>query len=134
MTLEIGMSATLTHTVGEADLATSWKNDVPVLATPILLWLAELAAMRAVQGALEPGRMTLGHGHRVEHLAPTPAGWDVHIEATLVAIEGRILTFDITATDGVDTVLSGSHTRALVGRDRFVARVAEKAEAALAPA
>lgn len=125
-----GLKGLLTHKVVDADLATSWQNDVPVLATPILLWLTELACMRAVEGALEDGRMTLGYGHESKHLAPTPRGWSVQIEAELCAIEGKILTFEIRVHDGQDEVFRGRHTRAIVDRARFVANLTRKAASA----
>ena len=66
----IGKSGVLVHTVMPTDLATQWKNQLPVLATPILLWLAELATIKAVEGALAPDSMTVGIGHHNRHLAP----------------------------------------------------------------
>ena len=68
----IGKSGVLVHTVMPTDLATHWKNQLPVLATPILLWLAELATIKAVEGALAPDSMTVGIGHHNRHLA---RGW-----------------------------------------------------------
>lgn len=127
-----GLKGLLNHKVDDADLATSWQNDVPVLATPILLWLAELACMRAIEGTLEEGRMTLGHGHEAQHLAPTPKGWCVQIKAELRAVEGKILTFEVSAHDGQDEVFRGRHTRAVVDRARFVANLTRKA-ASVAP-
>ena len=126
MTFTLGMKAALTHTVKSSDLASSWQNDMPVLATPILLWLAEITCMRAVESTLERGEMTLGCQHQISHLAPTPEGWIVTFTAELVAVDGKMLTFDIAAQDGADRVLSGQHTRAVVSRDRFIDRVRRK--------
>lgn len=126
MQLKTGVKGLLSHNVTGMDLATNWQNDIPVLATPILLWLAELASMRAIDNCLEPGDMTLGRGHSVEHLAPTPEGWNVMVEAELSAIDGRILTFEVQASDGKDVVLVGKHTRAIVNRQRFTNRLASK--------
>ena len=44
--LKANLTGSLTYKVSAGDLATAWRNDVPVLATPLLLWLSELAAMR----------------------------------------------------------------------------------------
>jgi fluoroacetyl-CoA thioesterase len=130
--LNNGLKGLLTHEVVESDLATNWRNTVPVLATPILLWLAELACMRAIEGALEPGKMTLGYGHDVRHLAATPCHWVVHVSGELVDVTPKMLTFEITAHDGRETVLMGRHMRAIVDRERFVARVQSKADCAAA--
>ena len=126
MQLKIGMTGVLSHDVVASDLASAWRNDVEVLATPILLWLAELACMRAIDRCLAPGFMTLGYGHEVRHLAPTPLGWTVQIEAKLVAMDDKVLEFEVSASDGKDVVLKGRHTRAIVDRVRFLSRIAEK--------
>ncbi len=127
MHIKRGLKGILSHEVTHADLATNWQNDVEVLATPILLWLSELACMRAIDGCLQEDQMTLGYGHDIRHLAPTPPNWIVQIEAELVDMQGAILTFDVSAFDPLSTILSGKHSRAIVSREKFLARLAEKA-------
>jgi fluoroacetyl-CoA thioesterase len=129
MSLQPGMKATLVHNVRSADLASSWGNDMPVFATPIMLWLAEIACMRAIEPAIDASQITLGYRHEVGHLAPTPENWTVTFTAELVSIEGKMLVFEVAAHDGVDTVLSGRHTRAMLARDRFAEKVRRKAAA-----
>lgn len=126
MQLEPRLKGILIHKVTAEELATNWRNDVPVLATPILLWLAELAAMRAIEGTLEPGQMTLGFAHDVRHMAPTPVGWMIELEAELEQIDGKLLTFRIEGRDSEDVILSGRHTRAIVDRNRFLSRFETK--------
>ncbi|MHB1199482.1 MAG: thioesterase, FlK family [Polaromonas sp.] len=130
MKLKLGLKGVLSHDVTDADLATNWRNDVPVLATPILLWLAELACMRAIENCLDAKLMSLGLGHDSRHLAPTPKGWTVTVEAELVAISEKTLTFDVRATDQQGEIFSGHHTRAIVNRERFIARVVQKSRSA----
>jgi fluoroacetyl-CoA thioesterase len=61
MTLEPGLQVTLRHTVAEADTAAALgSGEVPVLATPRVLALAERATVAAVAGALEAGATTVG--------------------------------------------------------------------------
>jgi fluoroacetyl-CoA thioesterase len=61
MTLEPGLAATFRHTVTEADTAAAvGSGEVPVLATPRVLALAERATVAAVAGALEAGATTVG--------------------------------------------------------------------------
>jgi fluoroacetyl-CoA thioesterase len=126
--LKTNLTGSLNYNVGERDLATAWRNDVPVLATPILLWLAELACMRAIADTLPEGDMTVGLSHDSAHLAPTPEGWSVQVSASLTQIDGRKLVFAVEASDGRDTVLKGTHIRAIVNRERFVRNLAAKAE------
>jgi predicted thioesterase len=49
--------------------------------------------------------------------------------ATVTEVDRRRIVFDITATDGVDTITSGSHERFVVDLDKFGKRLAEKAAA-----
>lgn len=60
------------HRVTECDSAKRWRNDLPVLATPLLLWLSEVTAMEALAEYLEEDEMTVGLSHESSHLAATP--------------------------------------------------------------
>ncbi len=118
-TFDVGATGRLVRPVEDAHLATAWENELPVLSTPILLWWAELAAMDAVSGAISPPWMTVGAHHDAAHLAPTLAGVDVEVTARLVAADGGLLTFEVTAHDGTREVLTGRHTRGVVHAERF---------------
>jgi predicted thioesterase len=50
----------------------------------------------------------------------------VRAEARLVQVEGRRLTFRVTAYDDVEQIGIGSHQRMLVETDRFLARTRAK--------
>src|SRR5207249_6487374 len=108
------------------DTAACWGNELDVIATPILLWLAELACMRCLAEHLGSEELTVGMGHRVQHQAPTPVGWQVAVTATLKQVRGKILVFEVVANDGVEDVFSGTHTRALLNRQRFLERISRK--------
>jgi predicted thioesterase len=127
--LDRGLSAELRHTVTSRDTADSWANELPVLATPVLLWLAEVTCMRAIDGRVADEDMTLGLSHDVTHLAPTPSGDVVLITATLEAIDGIKLVFRVEAHDSQDTILRGIHRRARVKRAPFIERVEHKRRA-----
>ncbi|WP_052424048.1 thioesterase family protein [Nonomuraea candida] len=120
------------HEVTAQDSAQRWGNDVPVLATPVLLWLGEITAMRAVERYLEEDEMTVGVSHDSRHLAPTPVGRTVVLQAALRERRGGTLVFDVHGHDGVEEVLRGTHTRAVVDRGRFLARIAWKEQPAAA--
>lgn len=122
----IGNTAVITHTVEQTDLATYWNNDTPVLATPVLLWLSELAAMQAVDAHLPVGHMTVGTAHNCQHLAPTPVGFNLTLRATVKSATRKHILFDVEATDGIELILSGTHTRAVVDRRRFEKRINDK--------
>lgn len=127
--LDRGLSAELRHTVTRPDAADSWGNELPVLATPVLLWLAEVTCMRAIDGHFTAEDMTLGLSHDVTHLAPTPVGDIVLIKATLEATDGIKLVFGVEAHDSQDNILRGIHRRARVKRAPFIERVEQKRRA-----
>ncbi len=99
------------------------SGTVPVLATPALVALMEQAAVRALEGRLPPGQTSVGVRIDVRHLAATPPGGRVRARATLVAAEGRRLTFQIEAWDDVEKVGEAVHERVLVDTERFMERV-----------
>src|SRR6266536_161280 len=123
MGLEPGLSARVTLTVTEADTAQALgSGDVPVLATPRLLALAEAATVRATARHLPTGTTTVGTRVELEHLSATPVGGSVSVEATLSTVDGRRLGFTVTGYDGETVAARGTVQRILVDRERFVSK------------
>jgi predicted thioesterase len=119
-----GLVAEVTHLVGEDDTATGMgSGDVPVLATPRLLALAESATVAAVAGTLSSDTTSVGTRVELEHLVASPVGVRVSVRAELVAIDGRLLRFEIVAVhpDG-RVVAHGRINRVVVDRVRFLQR------------
>src|SRR5919107_863346 len=84
MTLEPGLEPAFGYTVTEADTAAAiGSGEVPVLATPRVLALAERATVAAVAGALQAGATTVGTRVELDHLAPSLVGADLAVEAVL---------------------------------------------------
>ena len=53
--------------------------------------------------------------------------------AKLVGVDGRKLRFEVEADDGIDLIARGTHERVVILRERFDAKVAEKAAAGSDP-
>lgn len=122
--LEIGLSYTCTKLVEEHLLALNvGSGDLRVLATPAMVALMEEAAMRAVASRLPAGSTTVGGYIASSHLKPTACGRIVSATATLVAVEGRKLTFDIKACDDEGIIGEGEHLRFIVDREKFMSRL-----------
>ena len=102
------------------------SGSVPVFATPAMAALVEAAAVQAVAEVLNDDQTTVGVYLDLQHLAATPVGLMVRAEAKLVQVEGRRLTFRVTAFDDVEQIGIGSHQRMLVETDRFLARTRAK--------
>lgn len=106
------------------------SGTVAVFATPEMVRLMERAAVNALKPYLAEGQQSVGVMVNVRHLAATPLGATVTARAALVAVEGRRLTFAVSAHDGTDLIGEGTHERALIDLARFEAKVKAKAQAA----
>ncbi len=95
------------------------SGDLRLLATPYMITLMEEAALKCVADQLEAGTGTVGTMVRVHHDAPTPIGMRVCARATLTAIDGRKLTFDVEAFDQKERIGHGVHERMIIDRERF---------------
>jgi fluoroacetyl-CoA thioesterase len=127
--LEAGLIGEATLVVGTTHTASHLgSGGVDVLATPIMIALMEDAAHTLVDSKLDPGQMSVGVNLNVTHLAATPLGMQVTAKAKLLAVEGRKLTFEVEAHDEREKIGEGTHTRAIINLDRFMARAEEKAE------
>ena len=115
-----GASAEVSLSVGEGDTAIAFgSGDVPVLATPRVLALAEEAAVAAVADHLEPGQTSVGIHAELHHVKATSVGAVVLARAEVTEVSGRGLTFEFTVTEAGETVAYGTHQRVIVERERF---------------
>lgn len=111
--------------VTEQHTATAFgSGDVPVLATPALLALAEGACVDAIADDLPEGETSVGTWAEVEHLKATPIGRSVCAHATLIGHHGRRLEFKVVVEQDGEPIARVSHRRMLVDRERFLAKMA----------
>ncbi|MEU6717645.1 hotdog domain-containing protein [Nonomuraea sp. NPDC046802] len=123
MTLAPGLRSTLLIMVEMEDTAKKiGSGDVPVLATPRLLALAEAATVRAVEHHLRPNETSVGTRVELEHLAASPLGTHVQISVELTEVDGRRLVFAFEAHDRHAVVGRGTIERVVVDRAKFLAR------------
>lgn len=99
------------------------SGDVPVFGTPALLAMIEDAAVAAVAGQLDPGATTVGTWAEIDHLGASKLGAEVRASAELVAVDGRVLEFACEAFDGDRVIGRARHRRAVLDRERFLARL-----------
>jgi len=121
--LEPGLVGSAALTVGEGDTADALgSGDVPVLATPRVVLLAERATVAATAGQLPREDTTVGYRVQLDHLAPVPIGDEVSAEAVLESVEGRRLTFRVSVKHRDGLVAAGRITRVVVARSRFLGK------------
>jgi fluoroacetyl-CoA thioesterase len=103
-----------------------------VFATGYMVGLMEWACMQLMAPHLDPGEGSLGVHVDVNHTAATPPGFAITVDVECTRVDGKRITFQVKAHDGVDQIGAGRHERFVVTWERFNAAVAAKA--AKAPA
>lgn len=122
--IQLGQTHTSVLRVAEVHTAAHiGSGDMNVLATPIMLALMENAAMLAVDQELPPEQTTVGAFIQSTHLKPTPVGSEIIATAQLTNIDGRKLQFHVVAMQDDTIIGEGEHTRYIVDRDRFLAKM-----------
>ena len=99
------------------------SGDMEVFATPAMVALMENAAMNAVAEFLPDGSATVGTKIDVSHVKASPMGAKITAEAELVAVDGRRLEFKVVAYDEKSVIGEGNHTRFVVDKERFLAKL-----------
>lgn len=119
--LQPGLAASVALDVSDADTALALRSgEVPVLGTPRLVALCEEATLAAIADQVPDGHTTVGMRVQLDHLAPTPVGDRVKADARLDKIEGRRLTFSVSASDDRGLVAAGKVTRVVVDVAKFM--------------
>ena len=100
-----------------------------VFATGFLVGLVEWTCIQCVNPHLDwPREQTVGTQIALSHEAATPPGCEVRVEVELLEVDGRRLVFRAEAHDDAARICSGRHERFVIDRERFVARLAPRAQ------
>ncbi|MCQ2605274.1 MAG: thioesterase family protein [Bacteroidales bacterium] len=122
--MEIGLKNTSRTIVTEANTAkVMGSGNLDVFATPAMVALMENAAMNAVASELPNGSTTVGSLMNTSHIKPSGIGTTITATAELIAVEGRKLTFHVSASDGESIIGEGEHVRFVVDIERFMEKV-----------
>src|SRR5262249_40045870 len=96
--------------------------------------LMEWTCTQLLAPYLDDGEGSLGVHVDVSHLAATPPGFTVTVDVEVAQVVGQRVSYRVKAHDGVDLIGEGRHDRFVVPWEKFNARVAAKANAAMATA
>lgn len=139
--LKPGLTHRLSFCVSERQTVPQFYPESPmfsampaVFATGYMVGLFEWCCTELLNEHLEPGEGSLGIHVNFSHLAATPPGLTVTVDCEVTAVDGKRVSFAVRGHDGVEMIGEGRHERAVVNNEKFNARVAEKARAALAGA
>ncbi len=123
MPLTVGLKGRAETVVTESNTAAFvGSGSLNVFATPMMAALMEAAAVNALANHLEEGQSSVGTHMDLSHDSATPIGMRVWAEAALTAVEGRALTFTVTAFDEAGPIGKGTHVRFLIQVEKFMAK------------
>jgi fluoroacetyl-CoA thioesterase len=95
-----------------------------VYATPMMILEMEMTSGDAIRDHLAPGWITVGTEVDIRHLAASPVGATVRTTSKVIAVERRVIRFEVEAFDGERKIGEGRHARGLVNLDAFNKRLA----------
>ena len=121
MEIFVGMKGEASTLVEREDTAAEvGSGSLLVYATPCMVALMEGAACEAINEALTEDQSSVGISLNIEHLSATPVGLEVRAEAEVTAVEGKIITFAITAYDEAGKIGEGTHKRCVISSQKFL--------------
>jgi fluoroacetyl-CoA thioesterase len=98
-----------------------------VYATPSLVRDIEQTCRDLLMTHADPNEDSVGMEVSIRHLAPTLPGMKVEVTAKVTAVEGRKVSFQISARDDLELIGEGSHTRFVVDVAKTLERLKAKA-------
>jgi predicted thioesterase len=119
--LAAGISTTARIDIDTARTIDFMGEDGRVYATPELVRDIEMTCRDLLLEHLDAGEDSVGTRVEIDHVGATLLGMWVEISVTVSAVNGRAVSFDVTARDAVEEVARGKH-------NRFVVDVAKTAE------
>jgi fluoroacetyl-CoA thioesterase len=118
--IKVGMSAERTMVVPPERTVGHFVPGMPmVYATPMMILEMEMTSGDAVNPFLEAGWITVGTEVDIRHLAATPVGSTVRTTARVIAVERRLIRFEVEAFDEKRRIGEGRHARGLVNLEAF---------------
>ena len=99
-----------------------------VYSTPSLINDIEHTCRDLIVGLVEKGKDSVGFDVSIKHLAPTLLDMEVSITVTVAEVDGSKVVFEVSASDPVDTICKGHHTRFVVDLAQTEERLKAKAE------
>ena len=127
MEITIGMKGQAFTDVERSDTAKEvGSGNLLVYATPCMVALMEGAACEAIAEALKETETTVGTLLNIEHTSATPVGLEVRAEAAVINVEGKVITFEVTAYDEIGEIGHGIHKRVIVNSQKFLDKAYSK--------
>jgi predicted thioesterase len=124
--LKAGLELSKVLTVDEARCIGFMGKEGMVYATPRMVSDVEYACRDFLLQHLDAGEDSVGAHVSIDHLAATPLGLQVTIQAKVVEVDRRKVTFEFTVHDPVEQCGRGKHVRFVVETAKSRERLAAK--------
>lgn len=125
-TLTPGLSTTKELTIDEQRCIGFMGKEGMVYATPRMASDVEYTCRDFLLQHLDAGEDSVGAHVSIDHLAATPMGLSVKIEARVTEVDRRKVTFEFSVHDPVEQVGRGKHVRFVVETAKTRERLAQK--------
>jgi predicted thioesterase len=102
-------------------------EDARVYATPSMILDIEKTCRDLIMEHADTGEDSVGIEVSVKHLAATLPGMNVEIVVKIASVEGRKVTFEVSAKDELEAISTGTHARFVVDVGKSVERLKAKA-------
>ena len=129
-TLAAGIAAKRKYRIDRERTIDFMGEAARVYATPMLVRDIEVTCREFLLEHLDAGEDSVGTRVEIDHLAATLLGMAVEIGVSVAEVKGRLVTFEVTGSDGIDTIVRGRHMRFVVDVQQTEARLAAKAKKA----
>ncbi len=127
MNIKIGIKGRSETLVSENNTAiAAGSGMLPVFATPYMTALMENAAANSIAPYLDGGQSSVGTMLSVTHISATPVGMKAWAESEVTAVEGKKITFRVSAYDEAGPIGEGTHERFIIMSDKFLQKCQSK--------
>lgn len=127
--LATGLTRTARVVVDDTRTISFMGDEGRVYATPELVRDIEMTCRDLLLEHTDKGEDSVGTHIDVSHIAATPIGMWADITVTVKAVDGRAVTFEISACDAVEQICRGSHSRFVVDVAKSIVRLKGKVDA-----
>jgi fluoroacetyl-CoA thioesterase len=122
--ITVGLRAERTITVRPDLTVSHFVPKMPaVFATPMMIMEMEMASADAVAPRLVQGWVTVGTEVDIRHLGASAIGALIRTTARVIAVERRVIRFEVEAYEGERRIGDGCHARGLVNVASFEKRL-----------
>jgi fluoroacetyl-CoA thioesterase len=128
--LQPGIEATTRLTVTAERTIDFMGDALRVYATPKLLYDIEMACRNLLLPHLDAGEDSVGTRVELDHTGATLMNQPVEISVRLAEVNGRAVTFEVSARDDIEPICRCRHSRFIVDVAKTAQRLAAKAQKA----